>query len=72
MDINITGLKKAATKPLDRVGSYIDAYTKAKGARPESLHLSAKDYDRLESALRAENQELRGRTYKGVHLLYRK
>ncbi|MEP5568093.1 MAG: hypothetical protein ABJN62_09695 [Halioglobus sp.] len=69
-EVNLSGIKGAPKKVLtSTVVKYIDWYTAAKGRKPESVHLNAAQWDKLEAELKKKKRELKGCTYNGVLLL---
>ena len=68
-EINLEGIDKRAAKILTGDAlNFIDYYAAAKGAKPESLALSAKQWDALETALKKQKRNLAGCTFCGVKL----
>lgn len=71
MNINRTGLSKAANSVLDSVDRYLSAYKKGKnGGQPEKLAILKKDYESLyKSATKGEKDKPKKLFYNGI-LLY--
>ncbi len=68
MEIQDTGLSKTVRSVIHDVDGFIEYFKKAKGSKPECIHLKPKDYDAIKKGLKSDAEKL---TRKGV-LLCRK
>jgi hypothetical protein len=68
-EIDLRDLPKKVTKILTgKTVKTIDFHASYKAEPLKELHLSPRQYDDLEKALKSKNRELKGATFKGVLL----